>query len=251
MKRKPNETVDCYYNQFHELLEDISGADDKISLKSSMRHFIFTLGPEFEPIQHQYRIGNLPSAWHTTHWPSLLVLCRDFYNSVHPTGILPKDNYQEPNSDKTAQHHRKVKQWFLFPAKFCKDIAAEQAKNPGMFIYHLSSTHATENCHIKLDCDKCASARKPSSSVSNATSSTSTGQLRHITEEFFEDASDVIPRDDSVEESNDTNEAELLYFAQVSNHYLRLVKSVPSKPADCRHNMDFPVIADSGANYQT
>jgi hypothetical protein len=127
---------------------------------------------------------------------------------VHPTGILPKDNNQDPNSDKTAKHRRKVKQWFFFRAKFCKEIAAEQAKSPGMCIYHLSFTHATENCHIKLDCDKRASARKPSFSMSNATSSTSTGHLRHITEEFFEDASDVKPRDDSVEEPNDTNEAE-------------------------------------------
>jgi hypothetical protein len=73
-----------------------------------MRHFIFTLGPEFEPIQHQYRIGNLPSAWHTTHWPSFLVLCRDFYNSVNPTGIIPRENNQDSNSDKTAQHRKKV-----------------------------------------------------------------------------------------------------------------------------------------------
>jgi hypothetical protein len=61
LKRKPTETVDAYYNHFHELLEELSEADDKISDKSAMRHFIFTLGVEFEPIQNMYRIGSLPA----------------------------------------------------------------------------------------------------------------------------------------------------------------------------------------------
>jgi len=62
MKRKQNESVDSYFNRFHELLEDLSDSEDKISDKSAMWHFLFTLGTEFEPIQHQYRIGNLPAA---------------------------------------------------------------------------------------------------------------------------------------------------------------------------------------------
>ncbi len=42
------------------------------------------LGSEFKPIQNNYRSGCLPSEWQTTHWPSLLVLCQDFYHSVNP-----------------------------------------------------------------------------------------------------------------------------------------------------------------------
>jgi len=59
----------------------------------------------------------------------------------------------------------------------------------------MSSTHATENCHIKIDCDKRTATKKPPSTGSTATTSNSNGQLRHITEEVFEDASDVAPRD--------------------------------------------------------
>jgi len=45
------------------------------------------LGSEFKPIQNNYRSGCLPSEWQTTHWPSLLVLCQDFYHSVNPKGL--------------------------------------------------------------------------------------------------------------------------------------------------------------------
>jgi hypothetical protein len=246
LKRKPTETVDAYYNHFHELLEDLSEADDKISDKSAMRHFIFTLGVEFEPIQNMYRIGSLPTEWKTSHWPSLLVLCRNYYNSVNPSGITIKGSVQDANMEKTNQHRKKIKQWFLNPLKFCKEIKAEQLKHPGMCIYHLSASHSTEACHIKLDCDKRASSKKPNSSLPSASGQT-TGQLRHITEELYEDAAEVLDSDES--EPNDTNEAELLYFARVSNHYLRLVKATPSQDLLPRHVMQFPVIADSGANY--
>jgi len=47
---------------------------------------IFTLSPEFESIQNNYHIGNLPLAWNTTHWPTLLVICRDNYNLINPKG---------------------------------------------------------------------------------------------------------------------------------------------------------------------
>jgi len=53
-----------------------------------MRQFIFTLGMEFSANQTNYRIGNLPQEWNTTDWPTLLVLCRDYYNSVNPKGLL-------------------------------------------------------------------------------------------------------------------------------------------------------------------
>jgi hypothetical protein len=78
-KRLSSETVDMYYTRFHDLLDELSEADEQISAKSAMRHFIFTLGPEFEAIQHNFRIGNLPTEWHTQDWPTLLVLCRDYY----------------------------------------------------------------------------------------------------------------------------------------------------------------------------
>jgi hypothetical protein len=248
MRCKPTKMVDSYYNRFHELLEDLSEADDKISVRSAMRHFIFTLGVEFEPIQNMYRIGSLPSEWNTSHWPSLLVLCRDYYNSVHPSGILTKDISQDVNMEKTNQHRKKVKQWFLNPSKFCKEIASEQQKHPGMCIYHLSASHPTETCHIKLECDKRASSKKPSNS-STPTSGSTPGQLRHMTEELFEDASDIPDSDDSEVVSNNTNEADLLYFERVSNHYLCLVKATPTQDLSARHQMQFPVIADSGANY--
>ncbi len=56
-----------------------------------------------------------------------------------------------------------------------------------------------------------------------------------------------IPEEDSEDIGNDTNDESLQYFDRVTNHYLRLVKS--SQPETPRHNMKFPIIADSGANY--
>jgi hypothetical protein len=70
-----------------------------------------------------------------------------------------------------------------------------------------------------------------------------------MTEELFEDASDIPDSDDSEVVSNNTNEADLLYFERVSNHYLCLVKATPTQDLSARHQMQFPVIADSGANY--
>jgi len=51
MKRSPTESLDAYYNRFQELLDDLVEADEPISTKSAIRHFLFTLGPEFESIQ--------------------------------------------------------------------------------------------------------------------------------------------------------------------------------------------------------
>jgi hypothetical protein len=59
-KRLSTETVDDYYNHFHELLDEINDNEETISTKSAMRHFIFTLGSEFDTIQNNFRIGNLP-----------------------------------------------------------------------------------------------------------------------------------------------------------------------------------------------
>jgi hypothetical protein len=54
-----NETVDAYFHRFHrfhELLDEIYDAEEPISSKSAMRHFIFTLGPECETIQKNYHV---------------------------------------------------------------------------------------------------------------------------------------------------------------------------------------------------
>jgi hypothetical protein len=263
MKRSSSESVDTYYNRFRELLDDLDQADDKISTKSAMRHFIFTLGPEFEAIQNNYRIGNLPPEWNTTHWPTLLVLCRNYYNSVNPKGVgsVTKDSSTDSHTKRMAQL-KKVKEWFLNPAKFSKEILLEQQKYPGQCIFHLTKTHLTEDCNLKRECDKIIQAKRRSNanqggSASNSSSqggqtSGASGHLRLVTEEVFADAN---MHEDLAEvvadecDGNDTNEADLYYFARLSNHYLRLVKNTCSVQSQPRHPTRFPVIADSGANY--
>jgi hypothetical protein len=58
----------------------------------------------------------------------------------------------------------------------------------------------------------------------------------------MEETNDIIVEDTP----NDTNDEVLHYFARVTNHYLRLVKGNPSLVS--RHDMKYPIIADSGAN---
>jgi hypothetical protein len=64
-KHQPNETIDAYFNRFHELLEDLLEAEEPISTWSAIHHFIFNLGPKFDSIQNNFRIGNLSAEWHT------------------------------------------------------------------------------------------------------------------------------------------------------------------------------------------
>jgi hypothetical protein len=246
-KRSPAESIDSYYNRFHELLDDLRDTYDPISTKSTMSHFLFTLGHEFEPIQNLYRLGNLPVAWQSTHWPTLLILCRDFYNSVNPLGILKKNPTLDTGLDRAA-HHKKVKQWFLNPSKYCKEIEQEQKKYPDKCIFHLSKSHLTADCNVKKECDKLIHSKKSSSISSDH--AVKTGTLRHITEEIFEDAADVVDSDSNTNEvpDNDTNEDSLLYFAPLSKHYLRIVKN-SNQFVPARHLMPYPVIADCGANY--
>jgi hypothetical protein len=100
---------------------------------------------------------------------------------------------------------------------------------------------------VKKECDKLLVDKKDI--VSNP-SSNGSGQLHHVTEETFEDAvSDNITDGNAEDCSNDTSEADLLYFARMTNHYLRLVKVLSSLCATSHHDMKYPVIADSGANY--
>ncbi len=122
-KRHFHETVDDYYNCFQELLEDLSDADESISKKSAIRHFIFTLGPEFDPLQHNYRLGSISEEWKTQDWPTLLVLCRDFYNSVNPKGPSSSKRDRDLSSELQMDHgthHKKIRQWFMNPSKFCQ-----------------------------------------------------------------------------------------------------------------------------------
>jgi hypothetical protein len=81
-KRLSNENIDQYYDRFHELLDDLQDAEEPISPKSAIRPFIFTLGQEFEPIQNNFRVKVLPAEWYSEDWPTILALCRDYYNSV-------------------------------------------------------------------------------------------------------------------------------------------------------------------------
>jgi hypothetical protein len=119
-------------------------------------------------------------------------------------------------------------------------------KFPDKCLYHLSKSHATEDCHVKKECDRLCASKN-----TTGLASFPTGQLRHLTKDTFED---VIAVDDGVDSAdfppNDTNEADLLYFACVTNHYLCLVRKIPDQTVDTHcHPTNFPIIADSGANF--
>jgi len=164
-KRLPSESVDDYYNRFQELLEELSEAEEPISTKSAIRQFIFTLGTEFEPLQHNYRLGSISSEWQTQDWPTLLVLCRDFYNSVNPKGPTLKrerDPFSDLQIDRGA-HHKQIRQWFMNPTKYRQELSSEQQKHPGKCIYHLSATHTTSNCNIKKECEKILASKRSES----------------------------------------------------------------------------------------
>ena len=133
-KRLPSEFIDSYYNPFQELLDDLSDADEPIAPKAAIRQFIFTLGPEFETIQNNFRINNLPEEWKTLHWPQLLTLCWDYYNLVKPQGSTHKSSLnikdiKDQNFD-CEVHQKKVREWFMSPVKFCKEIDAMQHTLP-------------------------------------------------------------------------------------------------------------------------
>jgi len=248
MKRANSETIDCYYNRFHELLDEINDFRETVTKGDAIRHFNFTLGSDFESIQNNYCINNLPQAWKNDDWPTLLILCRDYYNFLHPNGPPTKkesqffDNVFASKQDRLS-HQKKIKAWFMNPGKFKKELESEQQKYVGKCIYHLCETHSTMNCNVKRECEKLLATK-----TSALSSSAETGQLHYITDELFEDATseseDVV---DSAVLTNDTNEASLHYFACVTNHYLHLFKS--STTVNPRHAMQYPIIADSGTNY--
>jgi hypothetical protein len=240
-----------YYDRFQKLLEDLEDADEPIAPKAAIRQFTFSLGLEFESIQNNFLINNLPSEWKTQSWPTLLALCQDYYNSIKPqttTCHIPP-NVHDSSFDCEA-HQKKIREWFMNPTKFCQEIEREQCCHLGKCIYHLAKSHPTVKCGVKIECDEILAARKKSKQQ-NATSST-TGQLRHVTEETFADAETEEVPDAAIDTSgNDNNEESLYYFVCLTNHYhyLRLVKSSCSESVTSRHPIRYPIIAHSSANF--
>jgi hypothetical protein len=246
MWRNPTESIDAYYDRFHELLEDLADAEEPIAPRAAIRQFIFTLGPEFESIRNKFCINNLPPEWRTQSWPTLPTLCRNYYNSVkaHISNRRPTNSGQDQNFDHEAHQHQ-VRTWFMNPVKYCQEIAACQNRYPGRCIYHLARSHPTEKCGVKKECDEKRAGRKNNTGTNN---SSITGQLRHLTEESFVDAESEAVVNSDIDSTNDTNEDALLYFARLSKHYFCIVKQ--SNMVDVsRHSMAYPVIADSRANY--
>jgi hypothetical protein len=92
-------------------------------------------------------------------------------------------------------------------------------------------------------------SKKDNGPFSNA-SVIPSGQLCHLTEEVEDsDDLDMLVSDEMEYVTNDTNEDVLIYFAHLSNHYLRLATiSNISTPTFC-HPMKYPVIADSGVSH--
>jgi hypothetical protein len=245
-KQSNFETVDSYYNCFHALFDEINDHKESITKADAIRHFIFTLGADFASIQNNFHIDNLPPSWQTDDWPKLLILCQDYYNSLHPNGPPAKKDLNHGDSPFTSRqdrldHQKKIRLWFMNPGKYKNELVAEQQKHLGKCIYHLCDNHSTDNCNIKRECDKNLGNKQSSPPTATA------GQLRHITEECFEDAVDNDACDDVDEDiCKNTNEESLQYFLRVSKHCLRLVKNSKVLP---RHSMKFPIIADRGVNF--
>jgi hypothetical protein len=248
-KRLPTESIDSYYDRFQEFLDDFSDAEEPIALKAAIRHFIFRLGSEFETIQNNFRLNNLPAAWQTTDWPTILTLCRNYYNSIKPNQSTSKRSTISGDSIDHELHQRKVKEWFLNPSKHKRDLENCQKQHPGKCIYHLSKTHPTEKCFIKIECEKLLESKKGNGSPTPSNTNT-TGQLHHIMEDVEDsDDLDLFVSDDVDYVTNDTNEDALIYFAHLSNHYLRLATICNNSDIASCHPMKYPVIADSGANH--
>jgi hypothetical protein len=68
----------------------------------------------------------------------LLVLCRDFYNSVNPKGpTIKRDRDHDPFVDfpvDRASHHKKIRTWLMNPTRYKSEIETEQRKYSGRCI---------------------------------------------------------------------------------------------------------------------
>jgi hypothetical protein len=144
---------------------------------------------------------------------------------INPKDLPSRDRNSSTDSYSQRMIQQKmIREWFLSPLKFFKEIEQEQRKYPDNYIYHLTKSHPTVECYVKKECDKILRSKKPSTPNSVLPSGNTSGQLCHVTEEVFED---VVTNDNlSVTAEplgNDTNEEDLLFFARISKHYLRLV----------------------------
>jgi hypothetical protein len=90
LKRGNSESVDHYYNRFHELLDEINDSRETISQQDAICHFLCTLGSDFESIQNSYWLNNLPVDWQTKDWPTLLILLGFFTIHYIPMDLLPR-----------------------------------------------------------------------------------------------------------------------------------------------------------------
>jgi hypothetical protein len=149
-----------------------------------------------------------------------LILCRDYYNSLHPSGPpSKKDNHSGDNAFASKQdrinHQKKIRLWFMNPEKFKNDLEVEQQKYSGKCIYHLCDNHLTQNCNVKQECEKLLTTKKSSPSPL-----AQTGQKHHISEESLDDdiVSDSNDAFVSEDMANDTNKASLHYFVCVTKH---------------------------------
>jgi hypothetical protein len=167
---------------------------------------------------------------------------------MNPFGITKKESTIDNGLDRAA-HHKKIKQRFLNPKKYCKELEQEQKKYPDKCIFHLSKSHPTAGCIVKKECDKIIHSKKSSSLFSDQ--NVKTGKLHHITEDIFEDAAEVVVGDFQTEEvpDNDTNKDALLYFPCISKHYIHIVKSSLPNDVSPRHDMKYHVIAENSANF--
>jgi len=157
-----------------------------------------------------YRIDNLPPAWRTTSWPTLLAPCHDIYHSVNPKGI----NNRETSN--TFDYNTRMAQQRRFA----------------------SGSYSLQNFAKKLKRNK--ESIKDSNVKSFSQNSSTVVPFCHVTEELYEDAvDDAEASNDIHDESNDTNETDLLYFSRMTNHYLCLVKS--STHVNIRHSMQLGV----------
>ncbi len=144
-----------------------------------------------------------------------------------------------------AEHQKQVKAWFSYPTKFRREIDEASKTFPFHCLSHLSSSHKFEACGVLKAGDKSANSSKHTHPLTNH------GQLNHTTEDSVDDKvnnsmADLPDYDVLVEDTD--NEDALPYFARMTNHFLRLVKTSPDSLVS-RHSMQFPIIANSGANF--
>jgi len=114
-----SESIDSYYNRFHELLEDLSDADEPIALKVQFINLFLPWGQNLK----QFRIIFASEIYHQL---GILQIGQLFFCFVGIITILLNlvlsivvfsQNTIEQGFDREA-HQKKVKEWFMSPVKF-------------------------------------------------------------------------------------------------------------------------------------